>query len=237
MTTTTTIILLLSTLGCLGATAALFMLMRSIARKDALLIELEAKLTSAAIIPAEAGKNSTPFNENLRIAALTTRLQQPRLALQQNCPAKAPDRYTYIKSLVAKGMKAPEIASLLSMSIQETSQLITLIRMAQPDLQEDSTQEFTPDNTLPGVPAESCPYPCCTTQVDHDEHIPPSNPGDIQPLNCRKDSRPRPMKLARWIKNKASSFTPHNQSGREPPFTLHPNGERGRPLQPLPGYS
>jgi hypothetical protein len=87
------------------------------------------------------------FDENLREAGLTARLQQPRLTVQQGKHSPAtPERYGYIQAMVEKNMSAQEIASCLSLSLHETTQLITLIKIKHPGKKCLDTPQSTPDN-------------------------------------------------------------------------------------------
>ena len=75
---------------------------------------------------------SQEFNRKLGEAEVTTRLQKSRLSIQ-TCPEppEAPERYRYVHRLAGSGMAAEEIASVLSISSHEASQLVTLSRLAQ----------------------------------------------------------------------------------------------------------
>lgn len=73
----------------------------------------------------------TAFQKSIEQAELTTRFQAPRLqATRVNAGtpsgSKVPEKYSYIRTLTEKGMSAEEIASVLSISDQEASQLVTL---------------------------------------------------------------------------------------------------------------
>jgi len=114
-------------------------LKRSNNQKDKQLKEMRAALNGLQNCSAAKGNQIKDepavniFDDNLRAAELTTRLQQPRLTMQQGCyiPA-APERYRYIQPMAEKGMNAHEIASMLSISLHEATQLVTLTRMARP---------------------------------------------------------------------------------------------------------
>lgn len=72
------------------------------------------------------------FQNNLKEAELTTRLQTPRLSgTITSSVADSPERYQYISSLDQKGMSPEEIAAILNISVQETEQLLSLSRIAQ----------------------------------------------------------------------------------------------------------
>jgi hypothetical protein len=145
-------ILLTSILFCTGTTVLAVMLKRSNSNKDQLLTKMQAtmdarkKYSPGKVQELQLATQTNIFNENLRAAELTTRLQQPRLSVQQCRYSPAtPERYRYIQSMVKNGMSAQEIASTLSMSLHaatlamslhETTQIVTLIRMAHPQQQE-----------------------------------------------------------------------------------------------------
>jgi len=135
MTSYPIIILLLSILFCTVTTVLAVMLKRSNSNKDKLLAAMQASLSSRR----EAEQDGAIFEDNLRSAELTTRLQQPRLNVQQQSHSTAPERYRYIQSMVEMGLNAQKIAATLSMSLHETTQIITLIRMANPPRQNDTS--------------------------------------------------------------------------------------------------
>lgn len=132
-------ILLTGVLFCTVSILLAIMLKRSNSNKDKQLAEMQAALNG--LQNGFAGKEKqikdepavNIFDDNLRAAELTTRLQQPRLTMQQSgyVPA-APERYRYIQPMAEKGMSAHEIASMLSMSLHEATQLVTLARVARP---------------------------------------------------------------------------------------------------------
>ena len=74
------------------------------------------------------------FQKSIEQAELTTRFQAPRLqAARVNAGTQSasqiPEKYSYIRSLTEKGMSAEEIASVLSISHYEASQLVTLTKI------------------------------------------------------------------------------------------------------------
>ncbi len=72
------------------------------------------------------------FQNNLKEAELTTRLQTSRLNdTIGRSVADSPERYQYISSLDEKGMSSEEISTILNISLQETEQLLSLSRIAQ----------------------------------------------------------------------------------------------------------
>ena len=114
------------------------MLKRSHSNKDKLLAELQTTLQARQKngedqeTQSVAEQSSNIFDDNLRMAELTSKLQRPRLTMQQSGYSPvAPERYRYIQSMVEKGMNAEEIASMLSMSLQETTQIVTLIKIVR----------------------------------------------------------------------------------------------------------
>lgn len=74
------------------------------------------------------------FQKSIEQAELTTRFQSPRLQAARlgagtHSASQIPEKYSYIHSLTEKGMSAEEIASVLSISSHEASQLVTLTRI------------------------------------------------------------------------------------------------------------
>ena len=174
------------------------------------------------------------FDDNLRAAEITTRLQQPRLTAQQGSSASAaPERYRYLQTMVEKGLSAQEIASTLSMSLPEITQLITLIRVANPQ------------HEINEPPLSSSP------ELTQSEFIPtpatPKNQTDSSRNDTTQVTTPRisgtankSRKLARWLKRfnsqNLSPCFPNKQSGREPPRQPLPQ-DIGISCHPLPGYT
>jgi hypothetical protein len=124
-----------SILFCTVTTVLAIMLKRSNSNKDKLLAEMQVSLSSLR----ETDLDGEIFEDNLRSAELTTRFQQPRLNVQQQSHSTAPERYRYIQSMVEMGLSAQKIAATLSMSLNETTQIINLIKMANPPRQNDSS--------------------------------------------------------------------------------------------------
>jgi len=72
------------------------------------------------------------FQRDLNKAELTAQLQKPRTSLQASSGASnAPEKYSYIHSLMQKGMSAEEIGSILTISTHEAKQLVTLSTIAK----------------------------------------------------------------------------------------------------------
>ncbi len=93
--------------------------------------DLESTRNSLQDLRQKYGQ-SLEFNQNLSDAGITTRLQSSRLSTQSRPDApEAPERYRYFHRLAGSGMEAEEIASVLSISRHEASQLITLSRLGQ----------------------------------------------------------------------------------------------------------
>jgi hypothetical protein len=53
-----------------------------------------------------------------------------------------PERYRYIQSMTEKGLNAQDIAAMISISLHEATQLVTLTRMARP-LQRHNDTAFS----------------------------------------------------------------------------------------------
>lgn len=129
----TIIALLALPLTCLSAGLALRYRGKA-ARKSAELSQALEKLAAAHLdmqALQQRYQDSLEFQKNLNEAELTTRLQQPRLAVRHGYSRKAaPERYLYVRSLAQNGMSAEEISSVLSISTQEAEQLVNLSRLA-----------------------------------------------------------------------------------------------------------
>ncbi len=77
-------------------------------------------------------QNFTDFQSRLSKAELTTQLQKSRLAFSnKNQHSQAPERYQYIHSLTQKGISSTDIASILSISLQEAEQLVALAGLSK----------------------------------------------------------------------------------------------------------
>lgn len=208
-------ILLISLLFCTAATVLAIILKRSNNIKDLMLSEMKATLESLHNNKATSNEATTNFfDDNLRTAALTTRLQQPRLSMQQGGYSPAtPERYHYIRLMVEKGMSVQEIADMLVMSLHETSQLVTLIRVA--DLQTQDNNQHLPSTAktaakvINGVGQKNA-----------------TRPGMSNQKSCAGSTTivKKSIKFARWLKGRTTTLYIRKQSGREPP------------PQPLPGY-
>lgn len=68
------------------------------------------------------------FDTTMSETGVTTKLQTTRNVNHQN--STTPEKYQYIISLTQKGMKAEEIASILSISEHEARQLVSLARIS-----------------------------------------------------------------------------------------------------------
>lgn len=225
MTPLSLTILLFGVLCCGGASFLAIRLRRSITSKDKLLAEMQAALRSRQDVPDDGEEPSLVFEEDLRRAALTTRFQEPRLNLQQNSQASAtPERYRYIQSMVEMGLDAREIASALSMSLAETTQLITLIKMT-------STMRQNSVTSLPSSETRDEDGSRPLTRVEPAEKCTPCR------LPVAEKSGPihKSPKLARWLKARALPSFLRRQSSREPPRAPLP-GNAQLPRSPLPGY-
>ena len=233
MTHSSLLILLFSILFCSGTCVLAVLLKRSNSTKDKLLAEMQASLHSlkrgelAGDDAAETEQDGVFFKENLRSAEITTKLQQPRLTVQQNSnSSSAPERYRYIQSLLEKGLSAEDIASTLSMSLHETTQIVALIRIATPKQlnaaapPRPSTNESNIQSRL--VPAKEQSILQAVSQA-------PSPPQQSTVVR-------RSIKLARWLKLRASSVSLQKKGGREPPRNPLPN-KTSLLCDPLSGYT
>lgn len=143
-------ILLIGILLCTVSFVLALMLKRSNRNKDKLLTEMQETLNGLqnGLTIKENQINEEPvvniFDVTLRAAELTTRLQRPRLSFQQNGYSPAvPERYGYIQSMAERGLSAKEIASMLSMSLHEATQLVTLTRVARSQQRVNNTVILT----------------------------------------------------------------------------------------------
>jgi hypothetical protein len=70
------------------------------------------------------------FKDSLTTAEVTTKLQQPRLQVDGRSFAAGPstvsEKYSFIESMSQNGMDPKQIASILSLSIDEVKQVMTL---------------------------------------------------------------------------------------------------------------
>jgi len=233
MTHSSLLILLFSILFCSGTCVLAVLLKRSNSTKDKLLAEMQASLHSlkrgelAGDDAAETEQDGVFFKENLRSAEITTKLQQPRLTVQQNSnSSSAPERYRYIQSLLEKGLSAEDIASTLSMSLHETTQIVALIRIATPRQ----------------LDAASPPRPS-TNESNIQSRLVPAKEQSILQAVSQAPSPPqqstvvrRSIKLARWLKLRASSVSLQKKGGREPPRNPLPN-KTSLLCDPLSGYT
>ncbi len=232
MTSYSIAILLISILFCTVSTVLTIMLKRANNNQEKLLAEMRAAL--------EAGQNNAEdqeeqrgtcrtaniFDDNLRAAELTTRLQYPRLTMQQCGPSPAtPERYHYIQSMVDNGMNAQEIASMLSMSLHETTQLVTLIKMVRQP--QPNNEEFLPVQEIAG----NHNMRSSTLDQPGRQYVKKQAPA-LQIYNTVNKS----IKLARWLKGRALAPYLRKQSSREPPPHPLPR-DQGIPCHPVPGYT
>lgn len=224
-------ILLTSILFCTATIVLAVMLKRSLSNKTKLLSEMQALMdtlqngTGQGQAALHAEQTTNIFDDNLRTAELTTRLQQPRLSMQQCSHSPAtPERYRYIQSMVMKGMSAQEIASTFSMSLAETTQLVALIRVAHPRRQESKRH-------LPAVEMAE----------KRDMNPPTGEQGTRQSINKQAPRRSgtveKSFKLARWLKGRGVSPCLRKQRSREPPPPYPVPQAEGISCRPLPGYT
>ena len=233
MTSYSITILLISILFCTVSTVLTIMLKRSNNNQQKLLEEmrasLEARQDNADGQNEQKGdcRTATIFDDNLRTAELTTRLQHPRLTVQQCGSSHAtPERYHYIQSMVEKGMNAEEIAPMLSMSLHETTQLVTLIKMVrQPQPSNDGhlpAQEIADNQEM-----QSATLALSDRQYSPQRASTPKLSGAIK----------KSIKLARWLKGRALGPYLRKQSSREPPRHPLPRDQGANTLPVPTGYT
>ncbi len=227
------IILLTSILFCTGTTVLTVKLKRSNRKKDKLLTDMQTILDSLHLGLAdnenrqETDNTKNIFDDNMRTAEITTRLQRSRLIVQQGGYSPAtPERYRYIQSMVFKGMNVEEIADTLSMSLHEATQIISLIKVAHP--QEDANKKLLP----------------LQDRVNNEDHTPATTEQQTRqsahkqfPALRTAGTVNKSIKLARWLKFRAVvPWCLRKQSSREPPTRPSPQAE-GISFRPLPGYT
>jgi hypothetical protein len=232
MTSYSLAILLISILFCTVSTVLAIMLKRSNNNQEKLLAEMRATLEARqdSVENQDEQKESCQtvniFDDNLRTAELTTRLQHPRLSMQHcgSSPA-TPERYRYIQSMVEKGMNAEEIAAMLSMSLHETTQLVTLIKMARQP--QSCNNEHLPELEI----ADSQMRPAALMLSGRQDNKKPA------PASKQSGTINKSIKLARWLKGRALGPYLRKQSSREPPPHPLPR-DQGVPCLPVPtGYT
>jgi hypothetical protein len=132
--TTHVLLTLLALLLCSVAIWRSIIFKKKADQQSKLLAETNEALTEVhkkLAILQEKDKNQNDFNNSLNQAEITTRLQKSRLSAQNYTRNMSPpERYRYVHSLAGNGMSSQEIASILSISVQEADQLVTLSRLA-----------------------------------------------------------------------------------------------------------
>ncbi|MBM9513169.1 hypothetical protein [Desulfogranum marinum] len=93
---------------------------------------LERKLNQALATDNRVASTPT-FRQSLDKASLTTEFQVPRLLNQARIHQPPPEKYTIFKKLISQGLSKEEIASVLSISTVEASQLMNLHSMTKPN--------------------------------------------------------------------------------------------------------
>lgn len=91
---------------------------------------LEKKLNQALAADNRVIPTAT-FKQSLDNASLTTEFQVPRLLNQARIHQPPPEKYTIFKKLISQGLNKEEIASVLSISTIEASQLMNLHSMTK----------------------------------------------------------------------------------------------------------
>ena len=123
--------LILTTFLCLG----LILWAISLKRHNTLILtNLKAKEIELFELKKEFGEleeriaKLSDFNKSMDKSNVTTKLQTKRNQDHQN--VHTPEKYQYLISLTQKGMKAEEIASILSISEYEARQLVSLAKIS-----------------------------------------------------------------------------------------------------------
>ena len=112
------------------------LLSKKLTETATMLEKQEKKITALQV----QGKDNKKFQTSIDNAELTTRFQSTRLKAahasgSQGTSFRAPEKYSYIRSLSQKGMDPDEIAAVLSISPYEASQLVTLAMISPTKLQ------------------------------------------------------------------------------------------------------
>ena len=96
-------------------------------RENRELFQKNAELLSRCSELKERIEEAQVFKTSLADAEITTKLQATRTGYQSGeASAAAPERYNYINALSESGMEPEKIAELLSISIHEAQQLVSL---------------------------------------------------------------------------------------------------------------
>ena len=140
---------------CSAATWRAIVYRKKADQQKQLLIEADETLRemhNELVLLQEKDKKASNFNKTLNQAEITTRLQKSRLTVQDYSRSMSPpERYRYVHSLAANGMPSDEIASVLSISIHETEQLVNLSRLAH------ATKTASPSTCRPSGKTSSRP--------------------------------------------------------------------------------
>jgi hypothetical protein len=130
------VLILFSLLLCSVATWRSIMFKKKVDEQTKLLAETNENLEEARrklLDVKKIARNTKGFNDSLSQAEITTRLQKSRLSTQShNRGLSPPERYRYVHSLATTGMSPQEIATVLSISIHESNQLVNLSKLAHP---------------------------------------------------------------------------------------------------------
>ncbi|HHD63009.1 MAG TPA: hypothetical protein ENK96_01300 [Desulfobulbaceae bacterium] len=105
-----------------GCMAVLYSKRREEQRK----INRLSKKIQAVLADTTLERPTVPFAASLNQAAMTTRLQQPRLQLQSGVSGEAPEKYKFFSNMIARGMNPSEISEVLGISTVEATQLTRL---------------------------------------------------------------------------------------------------------------
>lgn len=89
-----------------------------------------------ALRDAAGSRQQESFSASLKVASLTTSLQQPRLDTMAKIDKQPPEKYRILARLASQGMSATEIASILDISQVEAGQLLRLCSMSRTGLGE-----------------------------------------------------------------------------------------------------
>jgi DNA-directed RNA polymerase specialized sigma24 family protein len=114
-------------------TGAVITLAAKGSRRQKELLDLQKKLDAARQEILLFEKNKTEkkdFVESLSSAAITTKLQEPRLQLGEQDVPETPEKYRYLVTMARNGMSTKDISDILDISEAEAGQLVKLARIA-----------------------------------------------------------------------------------------------------------
>jgi hypothetical protein len=132
-----TTLILLPSLICILALLKTMVLIKENLSLSRELRKTVLQLRKAGEQPAKVKQDEDieEFKDSLTTAEVTTKLQQPRLQVDGRSFATSPstisEKYSFIESMSQNGMDPKQIASILSLSIDEVKQVMTLSNLTK----------------------------------------------------------------------------------------------------------